>query len=168
MNRFRLLLIGTGIVAAILGAVVAYLVLTVPNDLEAGRLLKSARQDAAAGRNDEARESLSKIVQNYPRTDAAAAATVALMTIADEERAKLSKRLAALEKEQQSSVAASKGLQQQLEELNKKAVAPPPVAPPQVAPPPPAPAPAPRPIVKKAPVKKVPSKARSSTRRKRR
>jgi hypothetical protein len=65
---------------------VAWLVLTVPNDLQAGELLRAARKDVEGGRNDKARQELSRIIQQYPRTDAAAAATVALATVADSER----------------------------------------------------------------------------------
>jgi len=61
-------------------------VLTVPNDLQAGAMMRTARKDVEAGHNDKARQELSRIIQQYPRTDAAAAATVALATIADSER----------------------------------------------------------------------------------
>jgi predicted negative regulator of RcsB-dependent stress response len=88
--RARGLLIITAIVSSLLGAVVAWLVLTVPNDLQAGAMLKNARKDVEAGHNDKARQELSRIIQQYPRTDAAAAATVALATIADSERHALS------------------------------------------------------------------------------
>jgi predicted negative regulator of RcsB-dependent stress response len=88
--RTRGFLILTAIVSSLLGAVVAWLVLTVPNDLQAGAMMKTARNDVAAGRNDKARQELSRIIQQYPRTDAAAAATVALATIADSERHALS------------------------------------------------------------------------------
>ena len=74
--KVRTLLVGTAIASSILGAVVAYLVLTVPNDLQADALLKAARKEIRAGENDRARRSLSLIVQEYPRTDAAAAATL--------------------------------------------------------------------------------------------
>jgi capsule polysaccharide export protein KpsE/RkpR len=88
--RTRSFLILTAIVSSLLGAVVAWLVLTVPNDLQAGAMMKAARNDVAAGRNDKARQELSRIIQQYPRTDAAAAATVALARIADSERHALS------------------------------------------------------------------------------
>jgi len=84
--RARSLLILTAIVSTALGAVVAWLVLTVPNDLQAGALLRAARTDLEAGRNDKARQELSRVIQQYPRTDAAAAAIVALATISDSER----------------------------------------------------------------------------------
>lgn len=84
--RARSLLIATAIVSSLLGAIVAWLVLTVPNDLQAGALLRVARKDVEAGHNDKARQEYSRIIQQYPRTDAAAAATVALATIADSER----------------------------------------------------------------------------------
>lgn len=94
--RVRALLTGTAIVSSILGAVVVYLVLTVPNDLKAGSLLKDAKRDLAAGQTDRARESLARVVQQYPRTDAAAAATVALVSIADQENEKLRLELSRL------------------------------------------------------------------------
>ena len=81
--RARALLIVTAIVSSILGATVVWLVLTVPNDLEAGALMQQAKKDIDARQNDRAREKLTKIVQQYPRTDAAAAATVALVRLAD-------------------------------------------------------------------------------------
>jgi hypothetical protein len=96
--RARSLLIITAIVSSLLGAVVAWLVLTVPNDLQAGAMMKAARQDVAAGHNDKARQELSRIIQQYPRTDAAAAATVALATIADSERHALSSSVDSLRK----------------------------------------------------------------------
>lgn len=94
--RGRALLIGTAIVSSILGAIAVYLVLTVPNDLEAGALMKQAKKDIDAHQNDRARTTLSRIVQQYPRTDAAAAATVALIKLADADRAKLANDLAAM------------------------------------------------------------------------
>ncbi|HEV7763688.1 MAG TPA: hypothetical protein VGQ76_01685 [Thermoanaerobaculia bacterium] len=86
MNRVRGVLILTGIVSALLGALVVYLVLSVPNDLRADALLKQARQDINDGNNPKARESLLKIVQQYPRTDAAAAATAAVLSLEKKER----------------------------------------------------------------------------------
>lgn len=83
--RVRALLMTTAIASALIGAVVVYLVLTVPNDIQANALMKQARSDLAAGRTDQARDSLARIVQQYPRTDAAAAATVALVRLGDEE-----------------------------------------------------------------------------------
>jgi len=80
--RVRTVLIFTAIASSLLGAVVAYLVLTVPNDLNADAMLKQARRDISAGENAKGRESLTKVVQQFPRTDAAAAATVALVKIA--------------------------------------------------------------------------------------
>jgi hypothetical protein len=97
--KVRTILVATSLLSAILGAVVAYLVLTVPNDLQAGALLKDARTQIAAGDNDRARQSLSRIIQQYPRTDAAAAATVAMATISDSERQKLVRDLDALRRD---------------------------------------------------------------------
>jgi hypothetical protein len=111
--RVRTVIIATALVSSILGAVVAYLVLTVPNDLQAGALMRTARKEIASGDNEHARQSLSKIVQQYPRTDAAAAATVALASLGDNERKKLAADLARQRSEsatQQKQIAAPPSL----------------------------------------------------------
>src|SRR5207248_3292022 len=137
--RVRSLLVITAILSSVLAAVVVYLVLTVPNDVQASALLRQARKEIAAGRNDEARQSLAKIVQQYPRTDAAAAATVALVTIADSERQQLKKSIAAL---RQSGDAQQRQIAALSDQVQKIASTPPPA-------PPPAPI-----VVKPAPAKK--------------
>ena len=146
--KVRTLLIGTAIASSILGAVVAYLVLTVPNDLQADALLKSARKEIRAGENDRARRSLLLIVQQYPRTDAAAAATVALVTLADSERQKLLTDMQALR-------SASAAQQKQLATVTQRVD--------EIAS---------RPVVVQAPAKKAPAKRattkRRTTRRRRR
>src|SRR5713226_9739221 len=115
--RVRSLLIGTSLLSAILGAVVAYLVLTVPNDLQAAALMKQARNDITAGRNDTARTSLLKIVQQYPRTDAAAAATVALVKLADDDRLTLQRELDAVRREQSRQLAVVNQMQTTIDEV---------------------------------------------------
>ncbi|HEY8182264.1 MAG TPA: hypothetical protein VII32_08480 [Thermoanaerobaculia bacterium] len=143
--RVRTVIIVTALLSSILGAVVAYLVLTVPNDLQAGALMRTARKQIAAGENENARQSLSKIVQQYPRTDAAAAATVALLSLEDNERKKLAADLAS---QRNASTAQQKqivSLQQRIDEIAARPV-PQPVIIHEVAP------------VKKAPVKKAPVK----------
>src|SRR5215211_6524299 len=97
--RVRGFLVLTGIVSSILGALVVYLILSVPNDLRADGLLKQARDDMKNGKDDKARQSLMNIVQQYPRTDAAAAATVALVTLAQKDRDDLSRAIAQLRKQ---------------------------------------------------------------------
>jgi hypothetical protein len=115
--RVRSLLIGTALFSAILGAIVAYLVLTVPNDLQAAALMKQARNDITAGRNETARASLSKIVQQYPRTDAAAAATVALVKLADDDRLKLQRELDAIRSEQSRQIAVVNQMQTTIDDV---------------------------------------------------
>ena len=150
----RPLLVLTGIVSSILGAIVVYLVLSVPNDLRADSLLKDARKDIEAQKHDEARQKLSSIVQQYPRTDAAAAATVALVTLAETDRQKLERDMATLRTQnvQQSKLIAD--LQKGLTEVRN---APPKVVTVQ--------APAPKPAVKKPPPKKTSTKKKSTRRR---
>ena len=97
--RVRTLLILTGIVSSLLGAVVTYFVLTVPNDLKADGLLKTAKTDLAAGKEKEARDSLSQIIQQHPRTDAAAAAMVALIKLDDQKAQRLEKQLTEMQQQ---------------------------------------------------------------------
>jgi hypothetical protein len=134
MRMRRFLLIATAIVSALLGAVVAWLVLTVPNDLQAGALLRTARNDVEAGRNDKARLEYSRVIQQYPRTDAAAAATVALASIADNERHVLS---GALEQQRRTLAAQQKQITDLAAQINAIRTAPPP-APVIIQTPPPA------------------------------
>jgi hypothetical protein len=115
--RVRTLLIGTAIVSSILGAVVVYLTLTVPNDLKADSLLKDAKKDLVAGQTDRARESLARVVQQYPRTDAAAAAMVALVKIADQENEKLRGELNQLKQETDNHARVLTGLGQSVESI---------------------------------------------------
>ena len=98
--RVRTVLLGTALLSAMLGAVVAYLVLTVPNDVQAAALMRTARKEIEAGQNDEARASLARIVQQYPRTDAAAAAMVALASLGETEREKLHAEIDTLRRQQ--------------------------------------------------------------------
>jgi hypothetical protein len=136
--RVRPLLIGTSLFSAILGAVVAYLVLTVPNDLQAAALMKQARTDITAGRSDTARTSLLKIVQQYPRTDAAAAATVALVKLADDDRLKMQRELDAVRREQSRQIAVVNQMQTTIDDVKnappKTIVVQQPAPPPKKAP----------------------------------
>lgn len=115
--RVRTVLVVTALLSSVLGAVVAYLVLTVPNDVQAAALMKTARKQIAAGDNDRARESLSRIVQQYPRTDAAAAATVALATIADNERHQLAADISVLRNQAAAQQKQLAGLAQRIDEI---------------------------------------------------
>jgi hypothetical protein len=150
--RGRALLIGTAIISSILGAIVVYLVLTVPNDLEAGALMRQAKKDIDAHQTERAREKLSRIVQQYPRTDAAAAATVALITLGDAERARLASELAAMKRDFASQKQALGAVS---EKVGAIAAAPPP-------------APAPVVVSKPAPAPKKKAAVHSKPRRRRR
>ena len=146
--RARSLLILTAIVSSLLGAVVAWLVLTVPNDLQAGAMMKIARKDVAAGHNDKARQELSRIIQQYPRTDAAAAATVALATIADSERHALAASIETLRKTSETQQKEIADLTARVDTL--------------------AAAPAPQPVTVQAPAPKKKAAARKAPRKRRR
>jgi hypothetical protein len=146
--RVRSLLIVTALLSSVLGAVAGYLALTVPNDVQASTLLRQARKEIEAGQNDQARQSLSKIVQEYPRTDAAAAATVALVTLAEQERQDLQKTIIQLRHTTDAQQKQITDLSQKVDVLSKPPPPPPP-APVQVAAKP-APKPAPKPAKKPA------------------
>lgn len=147
--RVRTTLIVTAAMSMIVGAVVIYLVLSVPNDLRADALLKQARQDLGAGNVENARTSLRKIVQQYPRTDAAAAATVALVTLADTENQKLRRELTSVKTSHDRAIAE---LQKSVTEIRN------------------APPPKPQIVVQQAPAPKpkpAPARRRTPSRRRR-
>jgi hypothetical protein len=156
MKRVRGFLILTAIISSILGALVVYLVLSVPNDLRADALLKQARTDITKGDNEKGRTSLLRIVQQYPRTDAAAAATVALMSLAQQERDELARAIGVVRTQNMQQLTMIQDLQKSVGEVKN---APPKVVMVQG---PPAPAP---PAPKVAPPKKAAPK--KSTRRRR-
>lgn len=158
--RVRTLIFATAFVSTIVGAVAAYLALTVPNDLQAGALLKEARAQIARGDNESARRSLSRIVQQYPRTDAAAAAMVALATIGETERQKLERNLAALRRDYATLQKQVSGMSNRVETIEKK----PPPQPVIIREP--APAPKKATATKKAPAKRTPTKKKATKKRK--
>lgn len=147
--RVRGVLILTGIVSSILGALVVYLVLSVPNDLRADALLKQARQEISDGNSDKARQSLLKIVQQYPRTDAAAAATAAVLSLDKKERDDLARAVAVMTVQNTQQTKLIGELQRDVSELKKP---PPPVV--TVQAPAPKPAPTKALLKKKTPPKK--------------
>ena len=157
--RARTLLTLTALASMLIGALVVYLVLTVPNDLQAAELMKRAKADMSAGRNDQARDSLSKIVQQYPRTDAAAAATVALVKMAESEREAMQQELVLVRRENQRQSALLTQLQQSVEQIRTAPAA-------KVAAAEPA-APKPAAVTKKAPPKKKTTPKRTTKRRRR-
>ncbi len=141
--KVRTLLTLTAFVSSILAALVVYLILSIPNDIQADALLRQARKDMTAGKNEEAREALIKIVQQYPRTDAAAAATVALVSLPGKDQRDLVLAVRALRKQNDEQSKLIADLQKNVTEIRN---APPKVV--TVTAPPPKPAP------KKAPAKK--------------
>lgn len=162
--RVRGALTFTGIVAAFLGALVAWLVLSVPNDLRADSMLKEARQDMTEGRTDEARATLTNIVQQYPRTDAAAAATAALLALIHTERAELAQGIAHLRRQNDEQSKLIANLQTQMTTLRKTAAAAAKPLPEMQGPPKPEPKPEPAKVTAK---KKTTPKKKTTNRRRR-
>ena len=151
--KVRPLLYLTALLSAILGATVVYLVLSVPNDLRADGLLKEARKDLTDGNHDRARQSLSKIIQQYPRTDAAAAATVALVSLSKKERDDLARAVSLLRTQNEQQSQLIRDLQSNVTAIRN--------APPKVVT---VTAPPPKPAAKK----KAPPKKKTTTKRRRR
>lgn len=150
--KIRSLLILTAVTSSILGAVVVYLVLSVPNDIRADGLLKQARQHMSDGRDEKAREALATVIQQYPRTDAASAAHLALLSLVEKDRDELSRAIALLRKQNEQQAALVRELQKSVTEIKNR------------PPPPPVTVTAPRP----APAKKPAPKRRPPQRRRRR
>lgn len=115
--KVRTLLSFTAIVSSVLGAVVVYLVLSVPNDLKADSMMKDARKKLAAGKRDVACEELARIIQQYPRTDAAAAATIALVTLGEQDRKELDVQIKRLRDESAQHAQTLAALQQSVDTL---------------------------------------------------
>lgn len=148
--KFKAVLTLTAIVSSVLGATVVYLMLSVPNDLRADAMLKTAQRQIESGSEREARVSLSKIVQQYPRTDAAAAATVALVALGQKDRDALRRDMLAIQKRNEQITSMVLSLQKSVTEVKN---APPKVIKVEVPAPKPKPKPAP-PKKKRAPVRK--------------
>lgn len=115
--RVKAVLTLTALVSSILGAAVVWLMLSVPNDLRADAMLKTAQKQIESGKEREARGSLSKIVQQYPRTDAAAAATVALATLGQKDREALQRDVLALQKRNEQIASMVLALQRTVTEV---------------------------------------------------
>ena len=110
--KVRSLLTLTALLSSILGGIAVYLALSVPNDLKADSMMKDARKKLDAGRRDDARQELGRIIQQYPRTDAAAAATIALVTLGEQERRETAAEVRKLREENAQNAAALSALQQ--------------------------------------------------------
>lgn len=158
--KVRTILILTAIVSAILGSIVAYLVLSVPNDLKAGSLLKEARAQIADGKSAEAHDTLTVIIQQYPRTDAAAAAMVALVKLDEQEREQMRAEINRLRKDHEIQAKEIAALESGVETIRNT----PPPAPVVTAT---TPTPAKTTVTKKASAKKTPTKKTTTKRRKR-
>ncbi len=156
--KVRPLLYLTAFLAAILGATASYLALSVPNDLRADALLKQARKELTSGDNEKARDSLSKVLLQYPRTDAAAAATVALSSLSKKERDDLARAITHLRTQNDQQARMIAALQKSVTDVKN--------APPKVVT---VEAPAPKPAATKvAPKKKTTPKKKPMTKRRRR
>ena len=158
--RIKPLLVLTGIVSSILGAIVVYLMLSVPNDLRADSLLKDAKADLEQKKNNDARQKLSSIVQQYPRTDAAAAATVALIALSDTDRQRLERELSLVRAQHSQQTKLISELQKSVTDIRN---APPKVV--TVQAPPPAPKPVSKVSVKRSTPKKATPKKKPARRR---
>lgn len=154
----RLALIAIILSSVVIGGVVVWFALTIPNDVRAEALLREAQGELRERKRDGAREKLEAIVRDYPRTDAAATALTALLRMANEDRVELERRLQSSETRAAEQTKKLTALEQRLTEVSKKASAPPQVA---------KPAPAKKPTVKRATKKPTRRTTRRPTRRRR-
>ena len=131
----------------LIGAVVAWLLLSIPNDLKADAILKDARADIEAGKRDEAREELLAVVQQYPRTDAAATAMAILFRMSDQDRDAFRKKLDSIASEQKKTAGALQAVTRaaQAQASAAPAASPTPVPQASASPTPASPKPKPRP-----------------------
>jgi len=148
----RLLLLLLALILVALGAASAWFALSIPNDIQAEKLLRTARQDLKDGRREAARKSLSSLVQQYPRTNAAAAAHAALFEMIEIDRRKLAADLDTAEKRLAADRARISAIEQKL------------------AQPPPAPvvvkaSPPPTQIIRKSAPRKTPVRRKTPSRR---
>jgi hypothetical protein len=97
----RTTLVLASLLLVTLGAVGAWIALTVPRDVRAQSMLRDARTLLRQGAQTEARGKFLEVLENYPRTDAASAAAFALFRIEQRERAELEKRIAVIEQGEQ-------------------------------------------------------------------
>lgn len=103
----RTTLVLASLLLVTLGAVAAWIALTVPRDVRAQSVLRDARTLLRQGAQTEAQGKFLEVLEDYPRTDAAAAAAFALFRIEQRERAALEKRIAAIEQGEQGRGKAS-------------------------------------------------------------
>jgi hypothetical protein len=103
----RTTLVLASLLLVTLGAVGAWIALTVPRDVRAQSVLRDARTLLRQGAQTEARGKFLEVLENYPRTDAASAAAFALFRIEQRERAALEKRVAAIEQGEEGRGVAS-------------------------------------------------------------
>lgn len=150
----RVFLLLLAVVLLALGAAGAWFALSIPNDVQAEKLLREAREDLKNARREEARKSLSTLVQQYPRTNAAAAAHAALFEMIENDRRKLAADLDVVEKRLAADRARINTIEQKL--------AQPPPAPVLAKQPPP-----PQQIIRKSDPRKTPVRRKIPTRRRR-
>lgn len=96
-----------------IGAGAAWVMMTVPRDVEAQSLLRDARTLLQQGHEPEAREKLLDILERYPRTDAGAAAAFALFRIEERQRTALERRIVELESTRTASESAARANDEQ-------------------------------------------------------
>lgn len=153
MARRVLLLLLAAILLAI-GAASAWFALSIPNDIQAEKLLREARQDLKDGKREAARKSLSTLVQQYPRTNAAAAAHAALFEMIENDRRKMAADLDVVEKR----LAADRA---RINTIEQKLAQPPPAPSPVIV----KPSPPPQQIIRRSVPKKTPVRRKTPARR---
>jgi thioredoxin-like negative regulator of GroEL len=128
MRRRPWILIFMFIAALASGAVLAWFAMAIPRDIRAEAMLREARTHLEQEERNEAREKFEQVVREYPRTDAAAAASVALFRFHVEERDRLEQQIRLLSLQRRDDARRISDLERTVERLNAARAAPPPAA----------------------------------------
>src|SRR5688572_7686056 len=91
--------IAVSLLALVAGGTAVYFALSIPNDIAAERLFREARDLIKQKDTTGANERLRKIVREYPRTDAAASASVLLFQLSHDRHEAAQKSIKNLEKQ---------------------------------------------------------------------
>lgn len=155
----RLAIALIALVSLIVGGVIVYFAMTIPNDVKAEALMRDARGHLNKKNHKAARESYEKVIRDYPRTDAASQSLAAVLRMDADARAEAAAKVTALERALAEQKTKTASLEKRLSEVANRpvAVAPAPTPPPA------------KPTVRRAPAKKkAPTKKKRTTTRRRR
>jgi hypothetical protein len=110
----------TALILIAAGGVISWLLFSIPNDLRAETALRAARDELSKGNREAARSNLHRVVEQYPRTDAASTAVNILFTMADQDRMRLVAEIEELRTQHERDSARIRKLEGGLNETSKR------------------------------------------------